>query len=82
MADNIILSPESFRTLYLRTESDIILMTESGKRIILDRVVGAEWKPYRIYEYEQAINENKRNIIVIDKKHLPQIEKELDLKIK
>jgi hypothetical protein len=82
MTDQIILSPESFKTLYLRAENGIILTTEAGRRIIVERIVGEEWTPYRLYEFELAKNENKRNILLVDKKYLPQIEKELGEKIK
>jgi hypothetical protein len=82
MADRIILSPESFRTLYLRSENGVILTTESGKRIIVERIVESQWKPYRIYDSELAKNENKRNVVLVDKKYVPQIEKELEVKIK
>jgi len=76
MADIIKITPESFRTLYLRKENEVILRTESDRRIVINRIIPEEWIPYRIYEYERAINENKRNIDLIDKQYLPQIEKE------
>ena len=82
MADQIILSPESFKTLYLRAENNVILTTEGGRRIIVERIISNEWTPYRIYDSELAKNENKRNIFLVDKKYLSQIEKELDLKLK
>lgn len=75
--DILKLSPESFRTLFLRKEDKIILRTEAGKRIVIKRIVPEEWIPYRIYDYEQALNENKRNIFLIDKKYVSQIEKEM-----
>jgi hypothetical protein len=81
MADFIKLSPESFRTLYLRKEDNIILRTERGRRIIIKKLIPEEWQSYRIYDDELAINENKRNIRLIDKRFIPQIEKELRDKI-
>jgi len=75
--DILKLSPESFRTLFLRKEDKIILRTEAGKRIVIKRIIPEEWIPYRIYDYEQALNENKRNIFLIDKKYVSQIEKEM-----
>lgn len=82
MADIIKLSPDSFRTIYLRKEDNIILRTERGKRIILKKIIPEEWKPYRIYDYENAVNENKRNILVVDNKFAPQIDRELQEKLK
>jgi hypothetical protein len=82
MSDIIKLSPDSFRTIYLRKENDIILRTERGRRIILKKIIPEEWIPYRIYDYEDAINENKRNILIVDKAYLSQIERELKEKIR
>ena len=76
MADFVKLSPESFETLYLRAENNVILLTESGRRIIVQRIVGEEWTPYRIYEYERAINENKREIFLVDRTFLSQVNRE------
>ena len=77
MADQVRLSPESFRTLYLRTERGIILTTEAGRRIIIERIIGSDWTPYRIYEGEKATNDNKREIFLIDKRYVSQVSKEL-----
>jgi hypothetical protein len=83
MAKTIIkLSPDSFRTLFLRTEDNRILRAESGNRIVVSRVIPEQWAPYRVYEYEQALNENKRNIQLIDRNYLSQIEKELEDKLR
>jgi hypothetical protein len=82
MTEIIKLSPDSFRTIYLRKEDDVILRTERGRRIIIKKVIPEEWKPYRLYEYENAINENKRNILVVDNKFAPQIDRELQEKLK
>jgi hypothetical protein len=82
MSDIIKLSPDSFKTIYLRKEDNIILRTERGRRIILKKIIPGEWIPYRIYDYEDAINENKRNILIVDKAYLSQIEKELKEKMK
>lgn len=77
MNDRLILNPDSFQTLYLRGENNIILRTEDGKRIIINKIIPGEWKPTRVYEYETQLNENKRNILLIDKQYLPVIEKDL-----
>ena len=82
MTDIIKLSPDSFRTIYLRKEDNIILRTEQGRRIILEKFIPEEWIPYRIYDYENALNENKRNIYLIDKSFLPRIDEEFRDKLK
>jgi len=80
--DQVILSPESFRTIYLRKEDRVILRTEQGRKIIIKRIIPEEWKPWRIWDNERAINENKREIFLIDKKYLPQVTKEFVKSIK
>ena len=60
--DNIILAPESFRTIYLRKEDRIILRTEQGRKIIIKRIIPSEWKPWKIYDQETAMNDNKKEI--------------------
>ena len=75
--DRLILNPESFKTIYLRREDNIILRSENGKRIFINKIIPEEWTPTRIYDYEDEINENKRNILLIDKTFLPIIEKDL-----
>lgn len=80
--DIVKLAPESFRTIFLRKEDRVILRTEAGRRIIIKRIIPEEWVAYRTYEYEQALNDNKRNIQLIDRSYLSQIEKELEEKIR
>jgi hypothetical protein len=82
VADFIKLAPDSFRTLFLRKEDRVILRTEAGRRIIIKRIIPEEWVPYRFYEFEQAVNDNKRNIQLIDRTYVSQIEKELRDKFK
>jgi hypothetical protein len=74
--DQIKLSPDSFRTIFLRKENRVILRTEAGKRIVINRIVPEEWTPYRVYDYEKALNDNKREIFLVDRAYLEQIEKE------
>lgn len=74
--DQIKLSPESFRTIFLRKENRVILRTEAGRRIVIKRIIPEEWKPYRVYDYERALNDNKREIFLVDRTLLPQIEDE------
>lgn len=75
--DRLILNPESFRTIYLRKEDNIIMRTEKGRRIIIRQIIPEEWVPTRIYDYEFEMNENKRNILLVDKQFLPVVEKDL-----
>ena len=75
--DRLILNPISFNTIYLRKEDNIILKSENGKRIYISKFIPEEWTPTRIYEYEENLNENKRNILLIDKIFLPIVEKDL-----
>lgn len=74
--DEILLAPESFRTIYLRREDRVILRTENGRKIIVKRIIPEEWEPYRIYDYERSLNENKREIFLFDKVYTTQITRE------
>jgi len=74
--DEILLAPESFRTIYLRREDRVIMRTEQGQKIIIKRIIPEEWEPYRIYEYEETLNNNKKEIYLFDKTYLGQITKE------
>ena len=71
--EEIILAPESFQTIYLRREDRVILRTESGRKIIVKRIIPDEWQPYRIYDYEKALNENKKEILLFDNRYLSQL---------
>lgn len=75
--DRLILNPESFRTIYLRKEDGIIMRTEKGRRIVIKKITPEEWVPTRLYDYEFEMNENKRNILLVDKQFLPVVEKDL-----
>jgi len=75
-ADLIKLSPESFETIYLRGEDRIILRTEQGRKIIIRRIIPAEWKAYRVYEKELTVNENKREILLFDNRYTEQLSRE------
>lgn len=74
--DQVILSPESFRTIYLRKEDRVILRTEQGRKIIIKRIIGDEWIPYRIYDYERDRNDKKKEVFLFDNRFLPQITRE------
>jgi hypothetical protein len=77
MTDIIKVNPESFETLYLRAEDGRILRTENGRRIIVQRIIPEGWIPVRVYEYEQQLNENKREIKLIDRQYRDQIDSEI-----
>jgi hypothetical protein len=74
--DEILLAPESFQTIYLRREDRVILRTEQGRKIIIKRIIPEEWEPYRIYQYEQDLNDNKKEIYLFDKNFTAQLSKE------
>lgn len=76
MADIVRVSPESFRTLFLRKEDEVILLTEGGRRIVVRQIIPEEWEPIRIYDYEKQQNENKREILLIDKVYRNQVVEE------
>jgi hypothetical protein len=75
--DDILLAPESFQTIYLRREDRVILRTERGEKIIIKRIIPEEWQPYRIYDYEVALNEKKKEIFLFDSNFAKQVSGEL-----
>jgi len=80
--DIVKLAPESFRTIYLRKEDRIILRTEAGRKIIIKRIIPEEWKPYRIIDFENDMNENKKEIFLFDSDFIGQIEDEFIAKMR
>lgn len=80
--DIIKLTPDSFLTIYLRREDRVILRTEQGRKIVIKRIIPAEWQAWRIYDNENAINENKREIYLFDNRYLPQLTREFKSKIR
>lgn len=74
--DIIKLTPESFETIYLRNEDRVILRTEQGRKIIIKRIIPEEWIPFRLYDFEQAVNDNKKEIFLFDSKYTTQISKD------
>ena len=74
--DNIILAPESFRTIYLRREDRVIMRTERGQKIIVKRIVPEDWVPYRVFDHETQLNDNKKEIFLFDDVYLNQISRE------
>ena len=74
--DDILLAPESFRTIYLRRADRVILRTETGRKIIVKRIIPDDWEPYRIYDYEYALNENKKEIQLFDNRFLNQLSRD------
>jgi hypothetical protein len=76
------ISPESLRTLFLRAENGEIILTESGRRIVIQQIVPEGVKPVRVYEYEKQQNENRREIRLIDKQYRNQIVEEFKRSIR
>ena len=76
MIEYIKLKPDSFSTRYLRAENRQIIRTEKGDRIILDRIIPSDWTPLRVYEYEKQLNDNKREINLVERIYRDQIVRE------
>jgi hypothetical protein len=74
--EDIILTPESFQTIYLRAETRVILRTEKGSKIIIRRIIPDEWVPFRLYDYEEELNNEKKEIMLFSKDYINQIERE------
>lgn len=76
MVDIVRISPETFRTIFLRKENEEIILTENGRRIVLRQIIPEDFKPVRLYEYEKQQNENKREILLVDKIYRNQVAEE------
>jgi hypothetical protein len=74
--DSIVLAPESFRTIYLRREDRVIMRTERGEKIIVKRIIPEDWIPFRIYDYENLLNDNKKEIFLFDNEYVNQLTEE------
>jgi hypothetical protein len=70
------IAPESLRTLFLRREDGTILLTEDGRRIIITQIVPEGFNAVRLYDFERQQNENKREIVLIDKLYRNQVVEE------
>jgi hypothetical protein len=70
------ISPESLKTLFLRKEDGTILLTENGRRIVIQQIVPEGFEPVRVYDYEKQQNENKRQIQLIDRQYRNQVVEE------
>jgi len=80
--EQVKLTADSFRTIYLRREDRVILRTETGVKIIIRRIIPDEWKPWRVYENEEALNDNKKEIFLLDRRYLPELTEEFIAKIR
>jgi hypothetical protein len=80
--DIVKLTPESFKTIYLRKEDRIVLRTEAGRKIIIKRIIPSQWKPWRIYDQESTINANKKEVFLIDQQYLDQVTETFSKKIR
>jgi hypothetical protein len=77
MATEIIrISPESFKTFFLRKEDGEILLSEDGRRMVVRQVIPDDVTPVRVYDYEKQQNENKRQILLIDSSYRNQVVEE------
>ena len=74
MATEIVrISPESFKTFFLRQEDGEIILSEDGRRLIVRQIIPDNVIAVRIYDYEKQQNENKRSILIIDREYRNQV---------
>ena len=67
------ISPESFRTFFLKKEDGEILLSEDGRRMVVRQLIPEDVTPVRVYDYEKQQNENKRQILLIDRAFRNQV---------
>lgn len=61
---------------YLLTERGDILTTEDDENLIVDVQPPAGYQAYRIFDYENDLNENKREILLVDRQYASKIDTE------
>lgn len=66
----------------IRTSPDTFPYLYDVQNNIVGREVAEGWLPLRIYDYETIINENKREILVVENQYYDQINKEFKRLIK
>jgi hypothetical protein len=76
MIEYIKLKPDSFKTRFLRTEQGVRITTEDGQFIEIEKIIPPGWIPMRIYEYEKQLNDNKREIRLVERIQVDRILKE------
>lgn len=75
-------SNKSLTYEYLYTENNRILQTEDLGLLYINATPPNDFIPYRIWDYEFDMNENKREILLVDAQYLPQVEAEFGKLIK
>lgn len=75
MIEYIKLTPESFNTIYDR-EANGQIVEVNGKRVVITRVIPIEWKAVRVYDYELQLNENKKEIVLVEQSLYPSLDKQ------
>lgn len=70
------ISPETFNTIYRKDDNGNILRNENGDELFSSRIIPENFKPYRLYDLENQLNENKREILLVDREYAEQIVKE------
>lgn len=63
-------SPETFPLVY------------NQSNVVIGRSVPIEWTPLRLYDYEYNLNEDRRNILVVDRRYYEQVNQEFKRLIK
>lgn len=80
--DGLSYSVNSFPTVYETDLQGNFVLDSDGYKKPISRTVSSDYTPIRIYDYEFQMNENKREITLVDKSYVAQIEKEFRKKIR
>ena len=67
---------------FLLTERGEILQSDDNENIFVSVNPPEGYIAYRLYDYERTLNENKREIVLVDKQYLPKIETDFKKLIK
>lgn len=71
------INKDSLNVDYLLTQNNEFILTEDDERLFSSATPPEGYMPYRVGEYEEALNEQRRNIVVIEKSYITKAEKDL-----
>lgn len=80
--DNIVYYYNTTGNMELKVAPETFPYVYDESNSIIGRELVDGWLPYRVYDYENALNENKREILVVENNYYNQIKKEFERMIK
>lgn len=64
---------------YVNTDDDTLKLSPDSHTRSDWNTIAAQWRPVRVYEHENILNENKRQIELIDKRYIDLIVEDMNI---